>query len=78
MDLLPREPWSVTHWTADKQEQILQQGPGPMMAVTAHLSFVGEHGYEPRTEVSRPHTISHPVNFAKFLSAILACLAETV
>ena len=78
VDLRPRGRCSVTHSTVDKQEQTLQQGPGPMMAVTAHLSFVGEHGYKPRTEVSRPHTISHPVNFAKFLSAILACLAETV
>ena len=73
-DLLPREQWSVTHWTADKQEQTLQLGPGPMMAVTTHLSFVGEYGCdEPRTETSRPHTISHPVDFAQFLSAILAC-----
>ena len=30
------------------------------------------------TEASRPHTISHPVDFAQFVSAILACLAETV
>ena len=79
VDLLPRERWLVTHWTAGKQEQALQQGPGPMMAVTAHLSFVGEHGCdEPRTEASRPHKISHPVDFAQFLSAILACLAEMV
>ena len=79
MDLLPRERWSVTHWTADKQEQTLQQGPGPIMAVTAHLSFVGELGCdEPHAEASRPHTISHPVDFAQFLSVILACLAETV
>ena len=79
VDLLPRERWSVTHWTADKQEQTLQQGPDPMMAVTAHLSFIGEQGCdEPRTEASRPRTLSHPVDFAQFLSAILACLAETV
>ena len=79
VDLLPREWWSVTHWTADKQEQTLQQGPGAMMAVTAHLSFVGEYSCnKPRTEASRPHTISHPVDFAQFLSAILTCLAEMV
>ena len=79
VDLLPRERWSVTHWTADKRVHAPQQGPGPTMAVTAHLSFVGEHGCEePRTEASRPHTISHPVDFAQFLSDILACLAETV
>ena len=79
VDLRPRERWSVTHWTVDKQEQTLQQGRGPMMAVTAHLSFVGELGCnEPRTEASLPHTISHPVDFTQFLSAILACPAETV
>ena len=50
-----------------------------MMAVVAHLSFVGEHGCdEPHDEASRPHMISHPVDFAQFLSAILACPAETV
>ena len=49
------------------------------MAVTAHLSFAGEHGCnKPHDGVSRPHTISHPVNFTQFLSAILACPAETV
>ena len=79
VDLRPRGQWSVTHSTVDKQEQTLQQEPGPMMAVTAQLSFVGEHGCdEPRTEASRPHKISHPVDFAQFLSAILACLAEMV
>ena len=76
VDLRPRERWSVTHWTV---EQTLQQGPGQMMAVTAHLSFVGELGCdEPCTEAFLPHTISHPVDFAQFLSAILACPAETV
>ena len=70
VDLLPREWWSVTHWTAEKWEHTPQQGPGPIM------SFVGERGYnEPHDEASRPHMISHPVNFAQFLSAILACPA---
>ena len=79
VDLLPREWWSVTHWTADKREHTPQQGPGPMMVVTAHLSFAGEHGCdEPHGEASRPHATSHPVDFAQFLSAILACPAETV
>ena len=63
----------------DKQEQTPQQGPGLMTAVAAHLSSAGEHGCdEPHDEASRLHTISHPVDFAQFLSAILACLAETV
>ena len=63
----------------DKREQTPQQGPGLMMAVAVHLSFAGEHGCdEPHDEASRLHTISHPVDFAQFLSAILACPAETV
>ena len=52
---------------------------GLMMAVTAHLSLAGEQGCdEPHIEVSGPHMISHPVDFAQFLSAIPACPAETV
>ena len=79
VDLLPRERWSVTHWTADKREHTPQQGPGPMIVVAAHSSFAGERCCdEPHGEASRPHTISHPVDFAQFLSAILACPAETV
>ena len=77
VDLLPRERWSATHCNADKGEQTAQQGPGLMMAVTTCLFFVGEHGCDDRhDEVSRPHTISHPVDFAQFLSTILACPAE--
>ena len=79
VNLRPRERWSVTHWTVDKQEQTLQQGPGPMKEVTAHLSFIGELGCdEPCTEASLPHMISHPVDFAQFLSVILTCPVETV
>ena len=79
MDLLLQEQQSITHWTADKWGHTPQEGSGLMMVVAAHLSFTGEHGCdEPHGEVSRPHTISHPVDFAQFLSAILACPAETV
>ena len=39
VDLILRERWSATHWTAEKGEQTTQQGPGLMMAVTAHLFF---------------------------------------
>jgi len=50
-----------------------------MTAVTAHLSFVGEHGCdEPHDGVSQPHTISHPVDLAQFLPLILTCPAEMV
>ena len=79
MELLPWEQWSATHWTANKREQTPQQGPSLMMAVTAHLSSAGEQGCdEPHIEASRPHMISHPVDFAQFLSAIPACSAEMV
>ena len=36
VDLLTRERWSVTHWTADKQEHTPQQEPGPIMVLTVH------------------------------------------
>ena len=79
VDFLPQEWWLATHWTANKWEQTPQQGPGLMMVVTAHLSFAGEHSCDkPHDETSQPHMISHPVDFAKFLSAILAFPAETV
>ena len=79
MDLLLQERQSVTHWTADKWGHTPQQGSGLMMMVAAHLSFAGAHGCdEPHDKASRPHTISHPVDFAHFLSAILARPAETV
>ena len=79
VDLLLRERQSVTHWTADKWGHTPQEGSGLMMVVAAHLSFTGEHGCdEPHGKASRPHTISHPVDFAQFLSAILACPAKTV
>ena len=79
VELLPGERWSVTHSTADKREQTPQQGRGLMMAVAAHLSLTGEHGCdEPLIEASRPHMISHPVDFAQFFSTIPACPAETV
>ena len=70
---------SVTHWTAEKWGHTPQQGSGLMMMVAAHLSFAGAHGCdEPHDEASRPHTISHSVDLAQFLSATLACPAETV
>ena len=79
VDLLPQEQWSATHWTVDKREHAPQQGPGPMMTVTVHLSFADEHGCdESHIEACRPYTVSHPVDFAQFLSAILACPVETV
>ena len=79
VELLPWEQWSATHWTADKREQTPQQGPGLMMAVTAHLSSAAEQGCnEPHIEASRPHIFSHLVDFAQFLSAIPACPAETI
>ena len=79
VDLLLRERWSATHWTVDKREQTPQQGPGLMMTVAVHLSSAGEHGCdEPHDEASRLHTISHPVDIAQFLSAIVACPAEMV
>ena len=79
VDLLLWEQWLATHWTVDKWEQTPQQGPGLMMAVVVHLSSAGEHGCdELHDEVSRLHTISHPVDFAQFLSAILASPAEMV
>ena len=79
LDLLLRERWSAIHWTVDKREQTPLQGPGLTMAPAIHLSSAGEHGCdEPHDEASRLHTISHPVNFAQFLSVILACPAETV
>ena len=65
VDLLLRERQSVTHWTADKWGHTPQEGSGLMMVMAAHLSFTGEHG-----EAS--------VDFAQFLSAILACPAKTV
>ena len=41
--------------------------------------FISEHGYDQSHDVvSRPHTISQPVDFTQLLSAILACPAETV
>ena len=53
VDLLPWERWSATHWTDHKREQTLQQGPGLMMALTAHLSFSDQHGCnEPHIETS--------------------------
>ena len=56
-----------------------EQGPGLMIAVTAHLSFAGEHDCdEPHDEASRPHMISHPVEAVEFFSVILACLAKAV
>ena len=56
-----------------------QQDPRLMMVMTAHLSFLGERGYdEQHLGESRPQTISHPVDFAQFPSAILACPAEMV
>jgi len=65
--------------TAGKQEHTPQQAPGPVIAVTAHLSFIGGHGCDkPHIEASQPHTISYSVDFAQFLSAILACSTETV
>ena len=79
VDLLLQERWSATHWTAEEREQTPQQGPGLMMVVTAHLSSVSEHDCDdPHDGVSRPHTISHPVDFAQLLSAILTSPAETV
>ena len=75
--LLPWEQWAATHWTVDKREQTPQQGPGLMMAVTAHLSSAGEEGFdEAHFEASRPHIISHLIDFAQFLSAIPACQAR--
>ena len=77
VDLLSQERRSATHWTADKWEHTPQQGPGLMMVVVAHLSFIYCLS-DPHDKASRPHTISHPVTFTHFLSVILACPAERV
>ena len=77
VDLLLRERWSATHWTVDKREQTPQQGPGLMMAVAAHLSSAGEHSCdEPHDEVSRLHTIFHPVDFLRIFSASFTALSS--
>ena len=57
MDLLFWECWLAIYRTADEGEQTPQQEPGVMMAVTANLSFVGDHGcHEPHDRASQPHT----------------------
>ena len=60
------------------REQTAQQDLPLMMVVMVHLSSVGEHGCDEQHHgVSRPHMFSHPVDSVQFLSAILACPAET-
>ena len=50
-----------------------------MTVVRAHLSSVREPGWEEQHHgVSRPHSVSHPVDSAQFLSAPPAYPAETV
>ena len=66
VDLLSRERRSATHWTADKWEHTPHQGPGLMMAVVAHLSFIYCLS-DPRDKVSQP---SHN-SFLPFLLAQL-------
>ena len=67
VDLLHlQERWSAIYWTAEMKEQIPQPDPRLMMVVTAHLSSVGEHGYD-----KQHHGVSHPVDFAQFPFAIL-------
>ena len=80
VDLLHlQERRSAIYWTAEMKEQIPQPDPRLMMVVTAHLCSVGEHGYDEQYHgVSRPHTISHPVDFAQFPFAILACPTQMV
>lgn len=80
VDLLHlQERWSAIYWTAEMKEQIPQPDPRLMMVVTAHLSSVGEHGNDEQHHgVSRPHTTSHPVDFAQFPFAILTCPTQMV